>query len=82
MDRAAALGIEYFFVGADWVPEMRIWGPYQQNSSPGKPWSYPVDPEIFPSKTLRRLSDYVQSLLYKADGVFRGDSQALRPVRP
>lgn len=61
VDRAAQLGMEYFFIGADWVPEYRIWGPYEQYGSPTESWSFPVDREIFPSGTLRPFSDYVHS---------------------
>ena len=60
-DRAAELGMEYYFIGADWVPEMRIWAPYERYSSIEDPWSFPVDRAFFPSGSLRPLSDYVHS---------------------
>ena len=62
VDLAADLGIEYFFaLGADWSPEMRMWGPYERYESPTEPWSYPVDRAILPSGSLRGLADYIHS---------------------
>ena len=61
VDRAAELGIECFFIGSEWYPEYSYARKYQRYDSPTDPWSFPVSREIFPSGSLRPLSDYVHS---------------------
>src|SRR5205823_1846773 len=60
-DRAAELGVEYFFIASDWDRSGRGRSTKLPATSSGEPSSFFVRPEIFPSESLRPLSDYVHA---------------------